>query len=125
MPQQQLALGRLRIVLARREVKVGAVREGQGADRGRFVTNVDADVGEAGVEKGLHPLLDGTGRGWPLPRGLSVKFPGSGKALPACGCTAVGVARCGRIGCGACGRSGVAGCTAPGCALVGRIGFRV
>jgi len=63
MPQQQLALGRLRIVLARREVKVGAVREGQGADRGRFVTNVDADVGEAGVEKGLHPLLDGFGQG--------------------------------------------------------------
>ena len=42
----------------------------------------------------------GSGSGWPLPRGLSVKFAGKGKASPACGCTADGVARCGRIGWG-------------------------
>jgi hypothetical protein len=60
--EQLLALGRLGIVLARREVQVSAVGEGQSADRGRFVTDVDADVGEAGVEEPLHLHTYGLGR---------------------------------------------------------------
>jgi hypothetical protein len=32
--------------------------EGQGADRGGFVTEVNANVGEVGVEEGFHLLLD-------------------------------------------------------------------
>ena len=60
--EQLLALGRLGVVLAGGEVEVGAVREGQGADRGGLVADVDADVGEAGVEERLHLLLDRFGQ---------------------------------------------------------------
>jgi len=60
--EELLALGRLGVVLAGREVEVGAVGEGQCADRGGFVTNVDAYVGEAGVEEPLHLHTYGPGR---------------------------------------------------------------
>jgi hypothetical protein len=51
----------LGVILSRGEVKVGAVGEGKCADRRRFVTDVDADVGEVGLEERLHLLLDWLG----------------------------------------------------------------
>jgi len=73
--EELLAVGRLGIVLARRKVEVGAVGEGQGADRGRFMTDVNADVGEVGVEESLHLLLDGFGQGLAAAAGLEREIP--------------------------------------------------
>ena len=73
--EKLLAVGRLGVVLAWREVEVRAMGEGQGADRGRLVTDVDADVGEAGVEEGLHLLLEGLGQGLAAAAGLEREIP--------------------------------------------------
>ena len=68
--EELLALGRLRVVLARGEVEVGAVCEGQGADRRSLMPDVNADVGEAGVEERLHLLLDRLRQGLAAAAGL-------------------------------------------------------
>jgi len=74
--EELLAVGRLGIVLARRKVEVGAVGEGQGADRGRFMTDVNGTSAKLVLKKASIFFWTVSGRGWPLPRGLSVKFPG-------------------------------------------------
>jgi len=52
-----------RVVLSRCEIQIRAVREGQGTDRRRLRSDMDPHIREAGLEEGLHLLLDGFGQG--------------------------------------------------------------
>jgi len=52
--EKELAVRGVRVVLARREVQIGAPGKGDGANRGSLGTYVDPDVGEVCAERGFH-----------------------------------------------------------------------
>ena len=81
MAEELLARGRLGVVLAGCEIKVGAVREGEGADRGGLVPDMHAHIGETGVEERLHLLLDRFGQRLPAAAGLERKISREGEGI--------------------------------------------
>ena len=98
--QQLLAVGRLRIVLARSEVDVGALSEGERAIEEASGPTWTRTSAKLELKQASILFWTESGRGCPEPRDLTVKLDGRAKGSPGRSCAAPGCARVGKIGFG-------------------------